>query len=222
MSSASEPGLLYAVNPPEAGWALSQEDVPLASFEFGQPVTWQPGYRPPLVYIGHAPVPGSGNVQLFGVRYSLDRKEGGEPTTGFYMNYVVAERREGGGLRVHRLAQCRSVTYQTGQDTKDAVFASDLKKKERVALCLTHEPKWKPAGAQWPLLDGVPMLFVEQFGLPENEVTRQWLTFNACLFLFWREVDGHSVFKIMAQDIKYQSAEDHYRQEARRMARKQA
>ena len=117
----------------------------------------------------------------------------------------------------HVLAQHRSTTYQSLEETRDSVSGSDMKKKDLPTLCLGEAPRWKAGAAQWPLLSGMPMQFVAQFGLLESEVTRRWLTFNESVFLFWLKHNGRDVFKITTQETRFQSAEDHYRAEARRM-----
>jgi hypothetical protein len=61
------------------------------------------------------------------------------------------------------------------------------------------------------------MFYAAQFFLPENEVTRLWLTFNESVFLFWREEEGQNSFKITIQETRFQFDEDHYRAEARRL-----
>lgn len=61
------------------------------------------------------------------------------------------------------------------------------------------------------------MFYLAQFSLPENEVTRLWLTFNESVVLFWREEEGQNNFKITIQETRFQSDEDHYPAEARRL-----
>lgn len=196
-------------------WACVRE-VGLPATSFGKPVEWEAGYVPQPVFIGRCAAPACGELPVFGVRYDFVRRTVPEPGKGYFVRYVVVPP-TGDGPVAHVLGQQRSTTYQSLEETGDSVFASDIKKKDMLALCLAEPPRWKAGSAQWPLLAGTPMHFVAQFGLQESEVTRRWLTFNESVFLFWREHEGRAVFKITTQETRFQSAEDHYRAEARRM-----
>jgi hypothetical protein len=206
-----------------SSWHLSAQDIPLPTHHFGKPIAWTDGFPPPPVFIGVATLPNGRTIALHGVRYNLARRSDLPPDSpvpsGYFVNYVVLF--SAAPADFHVLRQWRSSTWQTGEETKDSVFPSDLKKKERAALCSGAEPAWKASEAQWPLDRGAPMRFVAQFVLPENEVTRQWLTFNEAVFLFWNESDGVATCKITTQEMKFQSAEDHYRVEAKRLSQKQ-
>lgn len=191
-------------------------EIGLPATSFGKPVAWRSDYIPPPVFIGRCLLPQHGEWQVFGVRYDFEQRTEPPADSGFFIRFVVVEA-TADEPKAHVLAQHRSSTYQSGEESRDSVFASDMKKKELPDLCLAEPPKWKASDAQWPLLQGARMSFAAQFPLPENEVTRRWLTFNETAFLFWREHEGHSVFKITTQETRFQSAEDHYRAEARRM-----
>jgi hypothetical protein len=219
--------LLFVHSPPQGTrlGSFSAADVPLPAFSFGKPIMWHETYAPPPVFIGQVSLQSGAELFVFGVRYDLKQRtdlppDAPEPT-GFFINFVVAECFADGTRRIHVLSQWRSSTYQSGQDAKDHIFANEIKKKDLAQLCLGEPPKWKAYDAQWPRVNDSLMSFVAQFALPEIEVTRQWLTFNTGIFLFTQEIDGRSVFKITTQDTKYQSAEDHYRAEARRIAKKE-
>lgn len=190
--------------------------VGLPATSFGRPVEWDAGYVPQPVFIGRGTVPACGEIWVFGVRYDFEKRTVPEPGTGYFIRYVVVQQTVDGPV-AHVLGQQRSTTYQSLEETRDSVFASDIKKKEMHALCLAEAPRWKAGSAQWPLLAGMPMQFVAQFSLQESDLTRRWLTFNESVFLFWREHEGRPIFKITTQETRFQSAEDHYRAEARRM-----
>jgi hypothetical protein len=196
-------------------WACVR-GVGLPTTSFGKPVEWLPGYVPQPVFIGRCLLPQHGEWLIFGLRHDFEQRTLPPPEKGFFIRFVVVEATADGPV-AHVLAQQRSTTFQSGEESRDSVFPSDLKKKELAGLCLAEPPRWKAGDAQWPLLQGSPMSFAAQFPLPENEVTRRWLTFNETVFLFWREHEGRSVFKITTQETRFQSAEDHYRVEARRM-----
>ena len=192
------------------------EAVGLSATCFGKPAAWEPGYLPQPVYLGRCALPGGSELHLFGVRDEFSRRTDPPPATGYRMRYLVVEMAEGGPI-VHRLEQQRSATFQSLEETRDTIFASDLKKAVVKSLCAGDPPRWKAGSAEWALLRGEPMEFLTQFALPENEITREWLTFNESVFLFWRQEEGRNVFKITTQETRFQSAEDHYRGEARRM-----
>lgn len=190
--------------------------VGLPTTSFGKPVEWEAGYEPQPVFIGRCAVPACGELLVFGVRYDFEWRTLPEPGKGYFVRYIVVQQTAEGPV-AHVLGQKLSTTYQSLEETRDSVFASDLKKKDLPALCLAEAPNWKAGSAQWPLLSGTPMHFVTQFALKESDLTRRWLTFNESVFLFWREHEGRPVFKITDQETRFQSAEDHYRAEARRM-----
>jgi hypothetical protein len=54
------------------------------------------------------------------------------------------------------------------------------------------------------------MIFIGQTALRENEVTKNYLTWDQTVFLFWESTGKGSVFKITTQDLNSQSAEEHY------------
>ena len=57
------------------------------------------------------------------------------------------------------------------------------------------------------------MRFVGQIDLPENAVTRKFLTWDDSVFVFWQSLGGGSVYKITEQSISAQTAEEHYAME---------
>ena len=166
--------------------------IGLPATSFGRPVEWRPDYLPQPVFIGRCVLPDGGELLMFGVRYDFQWRTEPAPGDGYFVRYVVVQQTLDGPV-AHVLAQHRSTTYQSLEETRDSVFGSDIKKKDLPALCSGEPPRWKAGEAQWPLLSGLPMQFVTQFALPENEVTRQWLTFNESIFLFWRETEGRAV-----------------------------
>ena len=150
-------------------WACVRE-VGLPATSFGKPVEWDPGYVPQPVFIGRCAVPSCGELLVFGVRYDFVRRTVPEPGKGYFVRYVVVQP-AGDGPVAHVLGQQRSTTYQSLEETGDSVFASDIKKKDLLVLCLTEAPRWKAGSAQWPLLAATPMHFVAQFALQESELT---------------------------------------------------
>ena len=77
-----------------------------------------------------------------------------------------------------------------------------------------RKPRWKPSEASWPCTNSKPMLFVGQVLVRENDVTRQYFTWDTVIFLFVDEIDvGVMRFSIFTQDIGIQTAEDHYKAE---------
>lgn len=190
--------------------------VGLPVTSFGKPVEWQTDYVPRPVYIGRCELPEQGELLVFGVRYEFAQRTDPPPASGYFVRYLVVETTTDGPI-AHVLGQQRSSTFQSLEETSDSVFCSDLKKAAVKTLCLSDPPRWKAGSAQWPLLRSTPMFYLAQFSLPENEVTRLWLTFNESVFLFWREEEGQNIFKITTQETRFQSDEDHYRAEARRL-----
>ncbi len=95
----------------------------------------------------------------------------------------------------------------------DHVSADDLSLAAVQSLSSGGAPLWKKEDAEWPTLDGRPMVFVAQFDLPETDITRKHLTWAERVFLFWQRHGKGSCFKITTQDMDFQSASDHYAME---------
>jgi hypothetical protein len=176
----------------------------------GREITWSSDALPPAVLIAILDVPGAGECLLFGFKHDLaDALVGGKSFGhGHFIEYVIAQKEHGATWTVHRLVQQRSVTYTTSMEAKDYVDASKV--KDVGAHCLGEQPRWRWNDANWPTHDGQPMTFVAQFDLPDCELTRKLLTVDVRVLLFMSIVQGHAVFKIMEEQIKTQSAEEHY------------
>jgi hypothetical protein len=61
----------------------------------------------------------------------------------------------------------------------------------------------------------MPMKFLGQVYLPENDVTRTLLNWDWNVYLFWTHANGANRFKITDQRTDLQTAEEHYTDEER-------
>jgi hypothetical protein len=110
-----------------------------------------------------------------------------------------------------RLLQRDSVTYSEADEHDDHVPAREI---DPAKLSLGSSPRWESKSeGEWPTILGNPMLFVGQVALPDNDVTRTLLTWDATLYLFWLRLEGTDHFKIVEQNVLDQSGEDHYAQD---------
>ena len=182
------------------------------SFWSGMSVRWTTEDDPAPVFVERFPAPldrADGHLDLFGARYDIADAlfDGASLGHGHLVEYFLVER-PGGAWRARRLLQRRSVTYSEGDEVDDYLPAGEV---DAQTLCVGRPPRWEAKSeAVWPTASGGPMLFVGQTRLPENEVTRTLLTWDRSLYLFWLRVEGSDHFKLVAQPVGRQTAEDHY------------
>ncbi|MBC8217420.1 MAG: hypothetical protein H8E73_03050 [Planctomycetes bacterium] len=63
-------------------------------------------------------------------------------------------------------------------------------------LCVDERPQWVEEEPCWPYLEGKPMIFISQVLVPENDVTKEHLTWDTVIYLFGSRVPsqrGHRV-----------------------------
>lgn len=168
---------------------------------------------PTPVYMGNVPLSKTLTLLLFGYRLDLAKAKCGEAELpkGHFIEYVVLE--QGGSFDgcLHVLAQSESVTYSASLEKDDYLIADSFDWRE--APKLETAPNWKSEEACWPVTKNGPMMFCEQWSLPECDITRTHLTFDTTVFLFAQVSDKEHVFKITTQDIGLQTAEEHYSEE---------
>ena len=82
--------------------------------------------------------------------------------------------------------QFRDKLYQeyvsAGKPCTPVVWLEERLKSE--FLYVTEPPKWVEEEPTWPFYKGRPMVFISQTNLPENEVTRESLTWDTVLYFF--------------------------------------
>jgi hypothetical protein len=205
--------ILYALNPPD--WKIN---IPPANLEnldpgdlFGAPITWTYEESPTPVFIKQFEIRGR-DIYLLGIKYDTTKMllNGRSGSVGFILQYIVIEFVSKDYPVIHILRQHRTPIYSVIPEGKDWLWASDL---EGLKSNIKYAPKWEESEAQWPTSRGNPMEFVGQVSLPDNSVTRSNLSWDKNLYLFCAEKLGKSVFKLFAQDVGLQTAEDHYYQE---------
>jgi hypothetical protein len=154
----------------------------------------------------------SGTACFFGVRYSLsDAVVSGKALgDGYFVEYIVTERGSS-SWTIHRLLQRGSATFAESYERDDAIPARMVDKPS--AHSLGDVPYWKTAEAVWPTFGEVPMEFIGQVTLPDNDVTRARLTWDTTLFLFGADTTDGTVFKLVQQNLAAQTSEEHYRAE---------
>ena len=101
-----------------------------------------------------------------------------------------------------------NVAYSSLYEKKDCISAGEIKGANE--LSLGRRPRWKKSEAEWAAYQGQPMRFLGQVDLPENDVTRKFMTWDKSVFVFWQSIVGGSVYKITTQSISLQTAEEHY------------
>ena len=190
------------------------EFVELPQDWHGSPVIWEKGYSISPVFIGQVTLRDGNDVYLFGARFELSKAsvKGRKFTDGFFVEFFIAECPED-LVDWQRLHQKRGAVYASNPTKGDHISAEDLSSNVVRSLSHRNPPTWKADDAKWPTYETAPMDFVGQFSLPENEVTRQFLTWDMGVFLFWKQSSDGSCYKITTQDLDYQSASDHYANE---------
>lgn len=105
-----------------------------------------------------------------------------------------------------------TIAWSTKTDFDECLSVDRMAKSD--FRFLHRKPRWKTSDAQWPAINKQPMVFVTQWPLPENEVTKNFLTFGDMVFLFAdRENSATLKVKMWMQDMRSQTAEEHYRLE---------
>lgn len=182
---------------------------------FRRPAEWLSDERAPPVFLASFQIPDLAEVFLFGLRHDLSLLR--ESREGYVVEFFVVLADRSAGWRVHRLNQNAGPNYAEGNERADYVPATAVKSPELRSL--GTPPQWKKHAAFWPTLTGKPMTFVGQVGLPKTKITSQFLTWDCNLYLFWSGDPPDHSFKVCKQQAKFQSAQDHYRAEARRWRR---
>ena len=180
-------------------------------------IKWLDGLEVPPVFLGQFRIPphedraGCLDVFLFGFRLELDRAAFSDfpvPDCHF-VEYAVVELPS---RKTHWLSQrMYNTTYSSLFEKKDCMPATQVKRVGE--LSLDRRPRWKKSEAEWATYQGQPMKFVGQIDLPENNVTRKFLTWDKSVFVFWQPSCADSVYKITTQSISAQTAEEHYAME---------
>lgn len=173
-------------------------------------MTWRSDQQPPPILIATLGVPGADQNFLFGYRHDIsDALVGGKSFgIGHFIEYAVAQKALGCLWTVHRLVQQHSVTFTATMEAGDRVAASEVEDVD--SHCLGELPRWRWSEANWPIHHNRPMTFVAQFDLPDSQVTRTLLAANVRVFLFTAPENGQPIFKIVEEDMKTQSAGEHY------------
>jgi hypothetical protein len=96
----------------------------------------------------------------------------------------------------------------------------------REVLCVDVPPDWGTDEPEWRFHQGRPMVFIRQFALPDNRVTRSAVTRATMLYVFGIRVPSPTathpeayrmVYEVVERPTGLQTAEDHYREEQERM-----
>lgn len=182
---------------------------------------WLDDDPPVPVLLGTLPnADGSSELLLLGARYELSRALfNGTPSghSGHFVEYFVAEEKVPESWKVHRLLQAGSVTYSDSDQNGDYVPARAV--KDAAARSIGAVPRWKASEAQWPTFEGEPMTFHGQLSLPSSATARTLFTYGVNVYLFSAGQDETRLFKIVDQQSKFQTAEEHYAEEERRAKR---
>ena len=180
-------------------------------------IKWPKGLKIPPVFLGQFRVPSDEDcsalldVYVFGFRLDFDRAEFSDfPVPNSYsVEYAVVEFPSG---TTHWLRQWKdNVAYSSLYEKNDCINATEIKRVDE--LSLGARPRWKKSEAEWAKYQDQPMKFVGQIDLPENDLTRKFLTWDQSTFVFWQPSGAGSVYKITTQSISAQTAEEHYAME---------
>jgi len=178
----------------------------------GFSIRWLTNTAPVIVFVHRFAAWGSDapvEMFLFGARYDLSEVEleGATLGPGHFVEYVVASRRKGSEWSICRLLQHASPTFSDRSEKGDYVFAREM--SNIAALSVARPPRWDLSEAIWPTIDSKHMLFIGQVSLPDMPITREHLTWDVSVYLFWNRAEGRDRFKVVEQ-AHGQSAEDHY------------
>lgn len=119
-----------------------------------------------------------------------------------------------GSSRQHHLAQHNSIMYKT-PETPDEYECVDMLKKKDIKF-LFSPPRWKKSEASIPLYGKSLYVFTKQFHAFESHINKEFFTWNkSCyVFIYVTNEDELSI-QIFTQDTSTQTAEDHYKLEAK-------
>ncbi len=200
-----------------------EPDVPQPPSDFfGIKLQWPGTLEVPPVFISQFEIGSAGLTRidpvlqsqvllfLFGFRFNIrDATDAPESLLdGHFIVYSVVEYRDEEVFAQHTLRQTESVTYSSHPEENDYVIAESVIKDSSNVLCSL--PNWKPSEAYWPLLNGNPMPMFGYASLPENDVTREFLTWDEYVFLFGGTSQGILVLKITTQPLDFQTLAEHY------------
>ena len=158
----------------------------------------------------------SKKYNIYVVRYRLanavvDGVARSKDDAGFFVVFYIVEV-AASKANVWTLSQTDSPVFSDRSERGDYLPAGKVGKK---AVSLTGVlPVWKKSEAIWPTVNGMPMDFVGSTDLLDTEIHRACATTNERIFWFSATDDGNVRFKAVTQQIKFQSAEDHYASEA--------
>lgn len=192
----------------------------LPTFWSREPVQLDPDTEATFVFLARFALPfQDGQMFLYGAKFQLAnayvggaRREAND--SGYFLEFYVLGDRADGTRQVWRLAQTRSITFSDEPEPSDFVAAKSCPRS--LFPTLGKLPEWKWAEANWPKVDDILMTFVLQQDLLETQVNREYLTWNERVFLFVCENNGKVRFKIVTQQVNFQSARGHYQGEALR------
>lgn len=155
-------------------------------------------------------------LRLFGCKYNLANavKDGVTLPSdyfGFFEAYYLVG--EDGGVR--ELIQRGTVTFCERFEGGDFVAADDLP-REFLLSAEAERIKWKLRDAVWPTLGGDLMKFADQFHVANTKSIKKHFFPNLNIYLFYARSKQAEEFKIFTQEARYQTAERHYAEEAKR------
>ncbi|MBM4071002.1 MAG: hypothetical protein FJ271_18940 [Planctomycetes bacterium] len=113
----------------------------------------------------------------------------------------------------HGLSQHDDLIPWSKATDMDDCLNVDMMRKEDFR-CLRRKPRWKASDASWPAMGKRPMVFVTQWPLPDSQAAKTFLVSGSAIFLFVdREESGDLNVKMWMQEMRSQTAEEHYRAE---------
>jgi hypothetical protein len=132
----------------------------------------------------------------------------------FRIVFTVLEHRLADSMwKEHHLSQHDDRIAWSKKTDFDDCLSVDMMAKSAFRF-LRRKPRWKISDASWPAINQQPMVFLAQWPLPENEVTRSALTFGSMVFLFAEQEKNATLnVKMWMQDMRSQTAEEHYNAE---------
>ena len=177
-------------------------DMPTEVFD--EAITWKNNYRPEPVFLKRLQC-SNGTLDLFAVLFEASKSiEGGEwkfqEYVGVYCNSVVQD-------HLHFRQHGDDVVFTPKGTEIDEVEAS---KKREYPMLNKVAPEWKWSDAWWPEYRKEPMAFVGQARARECDGLSARDVYLFCS-------DDDEAFAIYVKQGSYQSAEEHYDDEAARM-----
>lgn len=129
------------------------------------------------------------------------------------LELIAVERKTATGDGIfHHLAQHNSVMYKRDSDDTTTQCVDMLAKKD--IRFLRRLPRWKASDASIPVYQQQLFYFCRQIYLPDNKTNRQYMTWEASLFVFLFVTEQDELLiQLFSQDTSEQTAEDHYRLE---------